>query len=455
MDGPALLSLAVRFGTTRLIDNEPLDDPASRGRPTGLTGHQWRPVDGSSSPISPTSPRSVPRSRTCRSSTTTSGWRCPEIGLLTAIQAGTQLALAPVWGGAADRFPHTRLTLPLACAVAVAGGIALFMATTFATVLVGSMVLYAGLSGIGPTLDARTLETLGRDRHSRYAQVRAFGSLAFVISALLVGLVLDGRTSRDLFLIYLPALRGDAGRHDDDPPARLGPFGQRPAWRPRLRGRRVSRCSSPGSSSCGPRSRRSMPSTRSRSWPSVAIPVSSGSRGRSVPPSRFPSCTGCRGLLPGSGRSACSSWVRSSFAFRSLLARGRRGPGGARAHRAARGARVRVRVRWRGDGPRGTRPGRSRRDRPGALRGQRRAATIIGSIAGGTVAGILGIAGLFAVCGAVGLVGAGSWPSRSWLAAKNRTGPPPAPARPPPDGARTGAPISPVGPPRPPRGRGR
>jgi pantoate--beta-alanine ligase len=28
IEGPALLSLAVRFGTTRLIDNEPLPDPA-------------------------------------------------------------------------------------------------------------------------------------------------------------------------------------------------------------------------------------------------------------------------------------------------------------------------------------------------------------------------------------------------------------------------------------------
>jgi pantoate--beta-alanine ligase len=27
VEGPALLSLAVRFGTTRLIDNEPLGDP--------------------------------------------------------------------------------------------------------------------------------------------------------------------------------------------------------------------------------------------------------------------------------------------------------------------------------------------------------------------------------------------------------------------------------------------
>ena len=33
MAGPALLSLAVRFGSTRLIDNEPLSDPAAAGPP--------------------------------------------------------------------------------------------------------------------------------------------------------------------------------------------------------------------------------------------------------------------------------------------------------------------------------------------------------------------------------------------------------------------------------------
>jgi len=33
MAGPALLSLAVRFGSTRLIDNEPLGDPAAAGPP--------------------------------------------------------------------------------------------------------------------------------------------------------------------------------------------------------------------------------------------------------------------------------------------------------------------------------------------------------------------------------------------------------------------------------------
>jgi PPP family 3-phenylpropionic acid transporter len=131
-----------------------------------------------------------------------------EIGLLTAIQAAIQLILAPVWGGLGDRFPRTRLTLPLAGAVATVGATILFLATDVRVVFAGSMVLYAGLSGIGPTLDARTLETLGPARRERYGQVRAFGSLAFVVSTLAVGFILDAEGARSLFWVYLPFLFG-------------------------------------------------------------------------------------------------------------------------------------------------------------------------------------------------------------------------------------------------------
>jgi len=136
------------------------------------------------------------------------GLRLEEIGLLTAIQAASQLALAPVWGGLVDRFPRIGLTLPLAAAVAAVGGFLLFLATDFTTVLAGSVLLYAGLAGIGPTLDARTLETLGTGGRHRYGQVRSFGSLAFVITTLLVGLLLDSRGARTLFWVYLPCLIG-------------------------------------------------------------------------------------------------------------------------------------------------------------------------------------------------------------------------------------------------------
>ena len=132
------------------------------------------------------------------------------IGLLTAIQAMTQLAMAPVWGGLADRYPRTRLTLPLAALVASAGAAILFRAGAFEIVLVGSVVLYAGLAGIGPSLDARTLETLGPDRRDRYGQVRAFGSLAFVVATWGVGLLLDAEGAISLFWVYIPFLLATA-----------------------------------------------------------------------------------------------------------------------------------------------------------------------------------------------------------------------------------------------------
>ncbi len=134
------------------------------------------------------------------------GLSLQQIGLLTAIQATIQLLFAPVWGGLADRFPRTRLTLPLAAAVATVGAAILFLASDLTAVFIGSMVLYTGISGIAPTLDARTLETLGPGKRGRYGEVRAFGSLAFVISTLIVGYLLDAKGARSLFWAYLPLL---------------------------------------------------------------------------------------------------------------------------------------------------------------------------------------------------------------------------------------------------------
>ena len=129
-----------------------------------------------------------------------------QIGVLTAIQAAITLVLAPVWGGLGDRFPRTRVALPLAAAGATVGAAILFRAEDFPGVLVGSLILYGGIAGIAPTLDARTLETLGPERRSRYGEVRAFGSLAFVLSTLGVGFLLDGWGAQALFWAYLPFL---------------------------------------------------------------------------------------------------------------------------------------------------------------------------------------------------------------------------------------------------------
>ena len=134
------------------------------------------------------------------------GLALDQIGLLLAVQAGIQLVFGPVWGGISDQFPRSRAALPLSTVVATIGGIALYLSFGFTAVLVASLVLYAGMAGITPLLDARTMETLGPAERHRFGQVRAFGSLAFVIGTLIVGVMLDAYGPRSLFWFYIPML---------------------------------------------------------------------------------------------------------------------------------------------------------------------------------------------------------------------------------------------------------
>jgi len=127
------------------------------------------------------------------------------IGSLAALSAAIQLVASPAWGALADRFPRTRLTLPVAALVGVTGAMILAIGHDLPTLLLGAAVLAAGLSGVGPMLDARAIETLGPDR-ARYGQVRAIGSAAFVVVAWAVGLLLDARGIQALFSVYIPAL---------------------------------------------------------------------------------------------------------------------------------------------------------------------------------------------------------------------------------------------------------
>lgn len=134
------------------------------------------------------------------------GLQLGEVGLLNAVQAAVVLAFGPVWGALMDRFPRSGLTLPLSGAVAFAGAFVLFLVNDFAGAFLGSTILFAGIAGIAPGLDARTLETLGPGGRERYGQVRAFGSLAFVIVTILVGQLLAASGVRALFWVYLPGL---------------------------------------------------------------------------------------------------------------------------------------------------------------------------------------------------------------------------------------------------------
>ena len=127
------------------------------------------------------------------------------IGAVAALGSAVQLLTAPAWGGLADAFPRTRMTLPVAALVAALGAVILAGAHDLATVLTATVVLSVGLAGVAPVLDARAMETLGPEQ-ARYGQVRGLGSLAFVIVAWIVGVLIDRNGVPILFVVYVPAL---------------------------------------------------------------------------------------------------------------------------------------------------------------------------------------------------------------------------------------------------------
>lgn len=131
------------------------------------------------------------------------------IGLLSAMSSGIQLVGAPAWGLLADRYPRSRLVLPVAALVAAAGASLLAVRVGPLALPVSVAIMALGLAGIGPVLDARTLELLG-NRASRYGEVRAVGSLTFVVATLAVGVLLDHAGTGALFVVYVPTLVGTA-----------------------------------------------------------------------------------------------------------------------------------------------------------------------------------------------------------------------------------------------------
>lgn len=125
------------------------------------------------------------------------------IGLLAAGWSAAQLLGAPAWGNLADRHARASWTLPAAILVAAAGALGLAFARELPFVVVSALVMAFGLAGFGPVLDARSLELLGADR-IRYGQLRAWGSVSFVVAAIAIGAVLDRTGVGALFALCLP-----------------------------------------------------------------------------------------------------------------------------------------------------------------------------------------------------------------------------------------------------------
>jgi MFS transporter, PPP family, 3-phenylpropionic acid transporter len=127
------------------------------------------------------------------------------VGLLAALWAAAGLVAAPAWGVVADRIGSVRYPLVLAGAWAALAALGLGVLREPLLVPPFVVAMSAALAGIVPMLDARTVEMVGPDR-DRFGRARAWGSAAFVVAALFVGLLVDRLGPAALFLVAVPAL---------------------------------------------------------------------------------------------------------------------------------------------------------------------------------------------------------------------------------------------------------
>ena len=128
-----------------------------------------------------------------------------EIGLLIALSAAAGLVAAPLWGILADRVAGSRSILPFAAVLAAGAGVAVAYLHGPLPIALAVIVMALAFAGLGPTLDASALATLGGDR-DRWGGYRALGSASFIVAVIATGALIQRTGAASLFAVYVAAL---------------------------------------------------------------------------------------------------------------------------------------------------------------------------------------------------------------------------------------------------------
>ena len=128
-----------------------------------------------------------------------------EIGLLGSLAAAVGLVGAPLWGTLADRYPTSRLVLPLAATLAALSALGLALARQPIAIAAAVIATSVALAGVAPILDARALDVVRGD-HDRYGRLRVWGSIGFVVVVWITGFLVERAGIAGLFTVYIPLL---------------------------------------------------------------------------------------------------------------------------------------------------------------------------------------------------------------------------------------------------------
>lgn len=127
------------------------------------------------------------------------------IGLLSAIPSAVAIVAAPALGLVADRLGDVRP--PYLAGSLWAAVIGLYLATGpgLPWLAVAVALLAVGTTGLTALVDARTIQRLWPDR-SRFGQARVWGSIAFMVTTVGVGLIVPVFGLASAFLVYAAAM---------------------------------------------------------------------------------------------------------------------------------------------------------------------------------------------------------------------------------------------------------
>ncbi|WP_462330480.1 MFS transporter, partial [Thiohalocapsa halophila] len=114
------------------------------------------------------------------------GFESAAIGALMAILMGTKILAPNVWGWLADRAGARMPSVRLGALLAVLGLLPVFWAGGFWTMAAVMAVFSFFWNAPLPLMEAVTFNHLGT-RASRYASVRVWGSIGFIVTVLLLG----------------------------------------------------------------------------------------------------------------------------------------------------------------------------------------------------------------------------------------------------------------------------
>ena len=126
------------------------------------------------------------------------------IGLLTGFLSLATLVAAPLWGSIHDRYPESRVLIFLAGLLAAVGALAMGASGATLWLVPAIGVFSIGLAGLMPMMDVRILHMTEPDT-SRFAGVRVFGSLGFIVATPIVGWWI-GHDYAQQFLIVAPLM---------------------------------------------------------------------------------------------------------------------------------------------------------------------------------------------------------------------------------------------------------